>query len=73
MYNRRQIGPGNRGMRRHAMTISLVDFRMPIDRYPGEDGPSNPNNTSNTASSGGADEVDLSRESITVEKPHVHE
>lgn len=55
------------------MTISLVEFRMPIDRYAGEDGPSNPNNTSNTAPSGGAEEVDLSGESITVEKPHVNE
>jgi hypothetical protein len=60
-------------MRRHSTTNNLVDFRMPIDRYAGEDGPSNPNNTSNTAPSGGADEVDLSRVSITVEKPHVHE
>jgi hypothetical protein len=34
--NSRTHGLRASGMKRHAMTQSTVDFRMPIDRYPSE-------------------------------------
>ena len=72
---RRAVIP--KGLIRRSMTESTIDLRMPIDRYHGENVPSNPqsstNNTSNAVPSEGSDKVNLSTESITVGNPIVSE
>jgi hypothetical protein len=65
-----------KGLRRHSMTENRVNFDMAIDKFPVAEPPKpqqSPNATSNLALSDISNHLDLSGESITVEKPHVHE